>query len=175
MADPATDYDIAPEVATLLMGIALLPAAERRNALVYLGRQFGAGALIDAFAQFVGLANSVASNASEHAQNLLVEMGQVHPHTAEQINMPNIVGALQGLQLVPGIDPAPLCHGCAFRKGSIANQCFPTTLDAELCSQPHERPFMCHEDVDEQGKPKCACRGFAQARARNNAAERETP
>lgn len=163
MSDPAVDYDIGAQHAELLFGIATLPAVEREHALMAFTYRAGPQAIFDLFAQFIGLANSVALNAREQAESLLTEHG-VHPYTAEKINMPNILGALNGLVLVPGIDPAPLCHGCAFRKGSIANQCMPTTMDAELCSEPGEQPFMCHEDMDAQGNPTAGCRGFAQRR-----------
>lgn len=171
--EAATDYAIKPELANLLYGVATLPAEDRRMALVAIGREHGAAALIDLFAQFIGLANSVASNASEHAQNLLVEMGQVHPYTAEKINMPSVLGALNGVQLVVGVDANKVCHGCAFRHGSIANQSLPTTMDAEQCSQPGEQTFMCHEDVDARGVPQSGCRGWAQQRAAANVAMRE--
>ena len=163
MIEAATDYAIAPQDAELLYGIATLPAIERKHALMAFTYRAGPQVIFDLFAQFIGLANSVASNAHEHAGNLLTEFG-VHPHTAEKINMPSILGALNGLVLVPGIDPAPLCHGCAFRKGSIANQCWPTTMDTEHCSEPGEVAFMCHEDIDEKGNPTTGCRGFAQRR-----------
>lgn len=167
----ATDYDIDPELSNLLYGVATLPANDRFMALLAMGGKYGWVQLIGMMAEFIGLACSVADNAKEHAEALLIEFG-VHPHIAEKINMPSILGALNGLQLVKGIDTSTVCHGCAFRRGSIANQCLPTTMDAELCTSPGEEAFMCHEDMDEKGNPTAGCRGFAQRRAANNAALR---
>lgn len=170
---PATDYEIRPDLASLLYGVATMPFEERVLALGAIGHKYGARELLELFAQFIGLANSVAENAKEHAQDLLIVMGGVHPHTAEKINMPCVLGALNGLHLVEGIDTATVCHGCAFRKGAIANQCWSTTMEAEQCTTPGEANFMCHEDMDELGKPTKGCRGFAQRRSANNAVQRE--
>lgn len=161
--EPATDYAIDPASAARLYRVALLPAAERRVALGSLYLQLGTTGFLDLMAQFIGLANSVAANANEQAQNLLAEHG-VHPYSAEKINMPTILGALIGAQLVSDVDPAALCHGCAFRLGSIANQSASTTGDAATCIQPGESIFMCHERLDEAGEPTTACRGWAQLR-----------
>lgn len=170
---PATDYEIRPELASLLYGVATLPFEDRVLALGAIGHKYGAQELVELFAQFIGLASSVAENAKEHAEDLLIVMGGVHPHTAEKINMPCVLGALNGLHLVEGIDTSTVCHGCAFRKGTIANQSWSTTMDAEGCTQPGDDPFLCHEDLDDKGLPTKGCRGFAQRRAANNAAQRE--
>ncbi len=161
--EPATDYRMDAASAARLYRVALLPAGGRVAALRVMARELGAHVFVDLVAQFVGLANSVAANASEQAQNLLAEHG-VHPYTAEKINMPTVLGALIGMQLVEGIDADALCHGCAFRRGSIANQCQPTTIDAATCVQPGEPAFMCHERLDGAGQPEVACRGWAQLR-----------
>ena len=97
----------------------------------------------------------------------------MHPHQAEKLNMPSVPGALAGIGLARGIDPVPLCHGCAFRQGSIANQCWPTVCDAGDCSLPEEAAFLCHEVPDPEQPPATACRGFIQARAKANAAARQ--
>lgn len=168
----ATDYDIDPVLANMLYGVATMPANDRFVALMAMGREHGWVQLIGMMAEFIGLANSVAENAGLHAASLLVEFGLAHPYTAERINMPSILGALNGLQLVKGIDTSTVCHGCAFRRGSIANQSLCTTMDAEHCTSPGEEAFMCHENMDTNGNPTTGCRGFAQRRAANNAALR---
>lgn len=86
---------------------------------------------------------------------------------------PTIFGALNGVVLAEGIDPAPLCPGCAFRQGTAANQIPSTTCDADFCSHPDEQPFMCHAGLDERGEPTRGCPGFAQLRARRKHTEIE--
>lgn len=171
-AESANDYAISISHTAELRRIVSEPADARRQALKELAVQLGHDSFVDLFAQFIGLANQVADNAREHAQAMLVTEGGVHPYTAEKINMPSLVGALQGVQLADGIDTASLCHGCAFRLGSIANTCDPTTSDADWCSQPNERPFMCHAYMDAAGEPTQACKGFAQRRRAMIAGER---
>lgn len=165
------DYAIPAPLAKVLVGIVSMPTRGRHQGLQQLAAHLGSDGFIDLFAQFIGMSNQVAENAREHAQAMLVEEG-LHPYTAEKINMPSPVGALQGAQLADGVDTSSLCHGCAFRRGSVANTCAPTTADAEWCSQPNERPFMCHVDLDGSGDPTQACRGFAQRRRASIAQER---
>ena len=172
--DRATDHNIHPDLARELRAIAAVPMDLRRPALRHLAENIGTAAMVDLFGEFIGLANQVARNAREQAEDLLVLQGHVWPHEAERVNMPCILGALNGIVLAAGIDPGPLCGGCAFRAGTVANQCLPTTEDADYCSTPGECPFLCHEAVDEHGNAISACRGFAQRRAALNAAERST-
>lgn len=168
----ATDHNIHPDLARELHEIAAVPMDLRLPALRRLAVQIGTRAMVDLFGEFIGLANQVAYNACEQAKDLLVLHGHVWPHEAERVNMPCVLGALNGIVLAAGINPGPLCGGCAFRAGTVANQCLPTTEDADYCSTPGERPFLCHEAVDEHGNAISACRGFAQRRAALNAAER---
>lgn len=179
MADPtahchATDHNIHVDLAKELRAIAAVPMDHRRLALRRLSAKIGNAAMVDLFGEFIGLANQVAFNACEQAKDLLVLQGHVWPHEAERVNMPSVLGALNGIVLSASVDPGPLCGGCAFRAGTVANQCLPTTEDADYCSTPGERPFLCHEAVDEHGNAISACRGFAQRRAALNAAERST-
>ncbi|MBN5074425.1 hypothetical protein JY427_02035 [Stenotrophomonas maltophilia] len=170
----ATDHNIHPDLARELRAIAAVPMDLRRPALRRLAARIGTRAMADLFGEFIGLANQVACNACEQAKDLLVLQGHVWPHEAERVNMPCILGALNGIALAAGIDPGPLCGGCAFRAGTVANQCLPTTEDADYCCTPGESPFLCHQAVDEHGNAISACPGFAQRRAALNAAERST-
>ncbi len=173
VADSARDYTLTAQQAGELMAICSMPLPARLPALHGLVARDGFDGLVTLFAQFIGLANSVAANAKEQAEQLLVELGDVHPYTAEKINMPCVLGALQGARLVHWIDATSLCHGCAFRHGSIANQCLPTTLDADQCSEPGEHAFLCHEVLSPSGEATQACKGFAQARRAAAAALRK--
>lgn len=170
VADSARDYALTVQQAGELMVICSMPLPTRQMALYGLVTRDGFDGLVKLFAQFIGLANSVSANAKDQAEQLLVELGDVHPYTAEKINMPCVLGALQGARLVHGIDPSNLCRGCAFRHGSIANQCLPTTLDADQCSEPGEHAFLCHEVLSPSGEATQACKGFAQARRAATAA-----
>lgn len=58
------------------------------------------------------------------------------------------------------------CAGCAFAKGSPANQNWMTMMKAQLCLMAGE-PFLCHSNLDAKGEPiygpPLLCRGFADA------------
>lgn len=84
----------------------------------------------------------------------------MHPHDAEKMNLPTMSGALFGMQL-PQIDEDKVCKGCAFRKGSPANQCPSTVIDAERCLMEGET-FFCHEEMN-GSEPTRKCRGYLQA------------
>lgn len=173
VADSARDYALNAQQAGDLMAICVMPLPARQAALYGLVAQDGFDALVELFAHFIGLANSVSANAKDQAEQLLVALGDFHPYTAEKINMPCVLGALQGARLVRGIDASKLCHGCAFRHGSIANQCLPTALDADQCSEPGEHAFLCHEVLSPSGEATQACKGFTQARRAATAALRQ--
>jgi hypothetical protein len=165
----ASDYDIPPHMARALRVVALMPADLRREAVrdLPLDRE----ALADLFAEFIGLANSVADNCREMVELLLITEGGMHPHTAEKANLPTIGGALAGVGLAAGLDTSTMCSGCAFRPGTPANQSPVTTLDADCLSHPGEEPFWCHHDMNDRGEPTKACAGFAQLRAKRKVKE----
>lgn len=165
MAEPkACDYALPKEGADILRGAVLLPADMRRKLLRRYLRSHDVPALIDLFAQFIGLANSVIANNREMIELHHITENGMHPNQAEQINLPNLFGALHGVELALGVDQAKVCGGCAFRLGAPANQCQPTTADAAWCLINESDPFFCHEDMDDSGRPKHLCRGFAQRR-----------
>lgn len=161
-------YSISPTHADALMGIVALQADVRRVAL---DRLLGGRAeVIDLFSEFIGLAKSVIENNREMAELVLITEGGLPPNQAEKINLPTLFGALNGVRLADGIDPAGTCEGCAFRLGTCANQSPITTFDASDCREPGEPVFMCHEDLTEGGVPTRACAGFAKARVAAKAA-----
>lgn len=166
-----TEYQLTDDQASWLAGIVQFDPEMRREALAAMMKQEGADALIDAFAGFIGLANSVAENCREWLQLAGMLHGDLGPFEAEKLNCPTVFGALMGVKLAKhGCDDA--CHGCAFRLGSAANQSPSTTSDADWCGHPGEDPFMCHEDLDERGQPTKVCQGWLrlrQARKREEA------
>lgn len=158
----AMDYQLSPDHAMELAGLALLPRDTRLEGIRRFVRVFPAADLAELVADLIGMANSVAENCQQLLKDEAVAQGLVHPHSTERINFPSMHGALMGVSLAAGIDAIKVCGGCAFRLGSIANQCTPTQYDAGE-SVDGERVFNCHEDLDAKGNPTHACRGFAQA------------
>lgn len=159
----AADYAMKPEHAADLAGAALLPRDMRIETARLLLRLGADPAEI--IADLLGMANSVVANSIEILRLEAVSRGWVHFHEIERINFPSMNGALMGISLADGIDATKVCHGCAFRLGSVANQCTPTQYDAADAVD-GEFPFMCHEDLDRAGKATQGCRGFAQARVK---------
>lgn len=166
----ARQYSLTREQAMDLAGLAALPTAVREEMILKLAVRRGPVYVARLLAQFIGLANSVVHNNREAIENFAIVDGAMHPHTAEKLNLPDIFGACNGAALAVDIDQAKLCGGCAFRLGTCANQSGSTTCDADYLAHPGEEPFYCHEDMNEDGTPKRACAGFAQLRARRNAA-----
>lgn len=166
-------YAIAPADADFLRVVSVMPAAERAADLREYAASLGADALADLFAEFVGLSLSVVANQRAMIELLGITEADMHPHTAERINLPSIEGALAGVRLAASIDGGRLCEGCAYRLGSIANQCEPTVKDA-VWARTERRRFNCHEDerTDRDGAPKRMCGGHAQALRRERRAAR---
>lgn len=48
------------------------------------------------------------------------------------------------------------CDTCAFRKGSYANGCVPTVMDALKCAMEGDTTFLCHEHRKGDEPPICA-------------------
>ncbi|MEF3081913.1 hypothetical protein V3391_06760 [Luteimonas sp. SMYT11W] len=72
---PANDYAIERAVAELLQLLTTCPGEEREAALVDLARRVGPRQLARLFAQFIGLANSVA--ADEQRQTIGEELAAI--------------------------------------------------------------------------------------------------
>lgn len=162
MIQPATDYAITAADAERLSGAVLLPADMRLLVLQKMAAQRSPDAMLDLFAQVLGMANAVAENCREMLELILVTEGGMHPHTAEQANLPTMYGAMQGVILAAGIDPKGTCHGCAYRLGSPANTSPITTSEAENC-QRELKQFFCHAEFDDQGQPTKPCVGHCKA------------
>ena len=162
-----TDYRMNPELARQLADAALLP----RDLRLMIARRIleqasvGIDTASEIIADLLGMANSVVANCTEILKTESVARGWLHFNAVERINFPSMNGALMGVSLAAGVDPRKVCNGCAFRLGSVANQCSPTQHDARDAVA-GEHVFMCHEDLDTRGKPTHGCRGFAQARAK---------
>lgn len=170
MLDPATDYDVSREDIEPLSRAVFLPADERAAVFRRFVAENGVEALIAAFAQFVGLANSVVANQREMIEIIgLVESGE-SPRLVEQYNLPSIPGALAGVKVACDVEQDRTCEGCAYRLGTCANQSPSTSDDAAYCADDGEQ-FWCHMEVDDCGKPTQLCHGWAQ---KSRDARRET-
>lgn len=159
--EKASDYDISSADANELKGAVLLPLEFRLMVLRKYKAERGCDALINLFANFIGMANAVVANTRDAAELLLIIQGDMHPNTAEKINTPSLFGALQGAELANKVDQKKTCVGCAFRKGSLANQSPSTTADVHWCLGGDDQ-FMCHEHMDDEGNPTVPCGGHAQ-------------
>ncbi|MDG9927466.1 MULTISPECIES: hypothetical protein [unclassified Pseudomonas] len=162
MSSPATDYSITAADAKELAGAVLLPADLRRKVLEKMRTQRTADQMLDLFVQILGMANAVAENCRAMVEMILVTEGGMHPHTAEQANLPTMFGALMGVQLADGVDPKGTCHGCAYRLGTPANTSHPTVDDAAYCREQGKK-FFCHAEMDDLGQPTKTCIGHCKA------------
>lgn len=161
MTQPAIDYAIAAADAEDLLGVVLAPADIRRQALEKMAAQRSPAAMLDLFAQVLGMANAVAENCRTMAELILIEEG-MHPHTAEKANLPTMFGALQGVLLAAKVDQRGTCAGCAYRLGTPANTSPITTTEARYC-QSELIQFNCHLRLDKEGAPTKPCTGHRKA------------
>lgn len=79
MAEPPVDYQISAADAHELAGAVLLPADLRRQVLEKMAAQRDLAAMLDLFAQVLGMANAVAENCRAMVELILIERGE-HPH-----------------------------------------------------------------------------------------------
>jgi hypothetical protein len=156
------EYMMPPTVALELAEIVQNDLAGRIELLTTFMNRLGEKSLIETFAQFIGMANSVAENCAAMSDQVLIEECGVHPDKFTSVNMPTILGALQGVVLASGCEPAGACHGCAYRLGSIANQSPIATSDAAYMAF-NSKGFMCHAYTDDAGEPTRICVGHARA------------
>ena len=117
---------------------------------------------MELFSQFIGMANSVIENNREMLELFLITECHVHPYTAEKINLPTLFGALNGIEIAERVEESKTCTGCAFRRGTCANQSPITTIDAKDAVEGDIGQFMCHTDLDDNMEPTHKCIGYAQ-------------
>lgn len=55
------------------------------------------------------------------------------------------------------------CQSCAFRAGTVPNGCLQTQLDV-MKAVAEDIPFMCHQHLDQRGRPSKVCHGWFAAR-----------
>jgi len=157
-----TDYTMTPRQAEDMAVLANLPLAGRTRELTEYCAQHGVESLVELFAQFVGMANSVADNCRNMTDLVLISELGMHPDKFDSVNLPTILGACQGVALAAQCDPAGACEGCAYRQGSMANQSPIATSEAAYMAF-DQKGFMCHAETDDRGNPTKVCVGHAKA------------
>lgn len=140
---------------------------ERVEILLRYAVKEGAEALLELFADLTELSEQVVENGKQHAIDLLIQETDLHPYSAEKLNYPSLKGALVGLKQadrVPKHARERVCMGCAYRAGTVANQCFDTQQDTDLVLENAEN-FLCHaRGIDEvSGEPIRPCIGHVYA------------
>lgn len=164
------DYTMTSRDANELKGMVLLPFEFRQKLLAQYVKDRGVGALVDLFANFIGMASQVVENTREALFLFgLTELHLTH-RASEDINVASLFGALQGVELANQVDQRKTCVGCAFRLGSLANQSPSTTSDAYWCVECDDDRFMCHEHMDENDQPTVPCGGYVQIQNRQRLA-----
>ncbi|TQC94702.1 hypothetical protein FK216_15580 [Moraxellaceae bacterium AER2_44_116] len=163
---PTTQYDFSGNQANVLSVAINLPLQHRVS---FLAEQMSPDNLLLAFANFIGMANSVSENTFLAVEQILVECGVTHPDRLSGANLPTLTGALNGYELSQGISQKRTCKGCAYRKGTPANQSLITTTDASYCIDSYE-DFHCHEKLDDNGQPVKLCAGHVQHKKHDEAA-----
>lgn len=166
-------YEFDEDMAKLLPGLfAIKDHKLRMDAMRQMLPRTNLDYLIGFISQLMAMADSVAENCKEQAIGFIVSECDIHPHTAEKLNLPTMFGAAEGYLLSKMVDQTKVCAGCAYRTGSVANQCPGTVCDADyLARSISDDPFMCHENLKD-GVPTRKCLGFVQQRAKEAAKQR---
>lgn len=97
-------------------------------------------------------------------------------------NLPSPEGAALGRELARLVagefakftNPPVMCDECAFRAGTIPNQCASTLMDAIKCTHEGE-PFYCHKGYKgdpDRDEPKRLCAGYVACTMSETAARR---
>lgn len=158
---PTSEYRLNPDQAEALAGLAVMATSDRLSYIKKLRRQRGMNWVLELFAQAIGTANSVIENSREMAEFVAITQGDMHPHQADQINIPTLLGAALGATNAANSDQSAICEGCAFQLGSVANQCVSTQADVQHVEL-HNARFLCHMNgLDDQGNPTRTCPGWA--------------
>jgi len=170
----ALSYELTSVEAEFLLKVVQASTHEREGLLSRYANSAGLDDAIRLLSQVIGCANAVIENCRVGAVGLLITEGGLHPHVAEDINLPTLAGAMSGSMLAAGIDPRGTCFGCVYRHGTHANQSPATTEDAAYSACGSQK-FMCHENRDQRGSPTQVCIGHAKALKAVNEMENDLP
>jgi len=153
-------YGFTKNICDLLTAATVVDHETRVELLAKLNADEGLSALIDAFSNFIGMAVSVGENNAVHLTEVLTSQGFEIP-AGQKVVVPTVFGAMSGYQMAAWAKSEKRCATCAYRLGSVANQCLETVCDAEYAG-PFDELFMCHEDMKD-GEPTRGCAGWAEA------------
>lgn len=90
------------------------------------------------------------------------------PGEPVMLNAPTPEGAALGRELARLCDGAEAkaspsarkrCDDCAFRLGTVPNQCPSTLMNAVKCVVERDE-FFCHRALDAEGEPRLVCAGY---------------
>ena len=161
-----TDYSPSSEQSRMIAALSIMPLAARESTVIELIESRGPEYVANLFAHVIGMANSVAENAREWLAVEMIVRCDLHPHQAEQINTPSMVGAALGAEKAAQVAQDGLCSGCALRRGTLANQCEPTQDDVNYIKRGSDRRgFLCHLDGLENCEPRKPCVGWVRWQA----------
>jgi hypothetical protein len=153
-----TDYKLEKTELDVLTIATVMSDPMRQAFLTDYLQNRGIKECIRLFSQFIGMANSLEANTRSFIEEYLIVECRHAPQVAARINLPSILGALSGARMA--IDPDPkMCHGCAFRHGTPANQSVSTTGQAVECVEGDDL-FMCHFNLESGSDPKKQCVGY---------------
>ena len=114
MTDASRKYDLPKEAVRVLAAASVMPGPDRRQLLDKAAREHSAETVLSWFAEFMGLANSVAHNNRACIERFAVSDLGLPPADAERINLPTVLGALMGADLARDSAAAGRCGGCAY-------------------------------------------------------------
>ena len=154
-------YALSRKDSEYLASVTLMPSDMRLELLRRYRKKNGQDALLKLFVEFIGLANSVEHNVYKRIQSIAVEYLNMPTVDAERLNLPTILGALDGSGIAVDNPTKGMCGGCAFRRGSTANECLSTVLDALESVRNKDQRFMCHGKGFSDGKATRLCAGFS--------------
>lgn len=155
------DYDFTIDQLEALADAIFMPDIKRLDVLYANFQHLDKMDLIKIMDNMIAMALSVAHNNVQVFKNVIVETGVELTKLHDRPNLPSFPGAILGALLATRCEKdAPMCSGCAFRKGSPANQS-DTVLGAAHCAEMGaEDVFWCHHNLDQTGDATQICQGW---------------
>jgi hypothetical protein len=155
--------------AEALAALSVLSYEDRLSQIKRLRREHGIEWVLRLFNDTIGMANSVTDNSHEMVKFVALMNADLHQQDVDKISLPSMLGAAMGAAAAALCEDVKVCDGCAFKIGSIANQCVPTQADVRHITADDGR-FLCHVDGLEGDKPTQACKGWAVVQKRGGVA-----
>lgn len=141
-----------------LLSVLTIPTAPLDLKMELLRKHFAGATVEDVLrllAEFTTLAASVEKNNRAALERALTADHSIAKEYVGRMNLPSLMGALKGSQMAVECGKK-MCGDCAFRLGSIPNQCLSTLCDAEE-QRESGGMFDCHVNKGNE------CGGFAKS------------